>query len=146
MPAANFLALDVGERRIGVALANAVAKLPAPLTTLDHDDTFMERLSGLIQEHDIGKLVIGLPRGLEGQDTAQTSYVRHFAAKLQQELGIPIILQDEAVTSVQARAELDQKGKTYDKKEIDALAATYILQDFIDTQLKSEAISPRSEA
>ncbi len=133
-------ALDVGERRIGIAVANNSSKLAVPLATLQNDEDFMTLLPSLLSEHKVGILVVGLPRGMEGQETAQTKYARDFAAKLKSIVSAPIYLQDEAGTSAQARQELEDKGKPYNKADIDALAATYILQDFMDTRLV-EALS-----
>lgn len=129
-------ALDVGERRIGVAVANNTTKFATPLATLQHDENFVELLGSLIKEHDIGILVVGMPRGMDGQETAQTRYTQRFADKIKASLQVPVYMQDEAGTSAQAKQELDTKGKPYDKEAVDALAATYILQDFMDTRLE----------
>jgi putative Holliday junction resolvase len=76
-------------------------------------------------------LVIGLPRGLDGQETAQTRAVREFAEQLKPAVQLPYYWQDEAVTSRQAEEELKSRGKPYQKGDIDALSATYILEDFL---------------
>ena len=132
MPATpdNILALDVGERRIGVAVASSVARLPRPLATLDNDAGFVDALRRLIESESAGSLVVGLPRGLNGQDTAQTDYVRSFVADLQSAIELPVHWQDEALTSQKAEAELQTRGN-YAKADIDALAATYILEDYL---------------
>lgn len=127
----TILGLDVGERRIGVAVANLIARLPRPLTTLTHDARVIEEILGLVAEHEAGALVIGLPRGLDGQHTAQTSFTEHFAHELEQKLTIPLYWQDEAVTSLKAKEELEKRGKPYVKGNVDALAAAYILEDFL---------------
>lgn len=130
-PANNFIALDVGEVRVGVALALAESHLPNPLTTLTNDQGLLDKLKDLISSEAVGVIVVGLPRGLDGQETKQTEFARQFAAKLNDQLDIPIHLQDEAGTSVKASEELRAKGKIFDKAQIDALAATYILEDFL---------------
>ncbi|HSX33645.1 MAG TPA: Holliday junction resolvase RuvX [Candidatus Saccharimonadales bacterium] len=127
----TLLALDVGERRIGIATASFETRLPRPLTTLIHDDTIFERLAVLAVEQQASALVVGLPRGLDGQHTAQTTYVEQFAAELQKHITLPLEWQDEALTSRQAEAELIRRGKPYAKGDIDALSATYILDDFL---------------
>lgn len=126
----SLLALDVGEQRIGVALASQPARLASPLTTLANDEQFLNTLRQLIQTHHVGTLVVGLPRGMEGQDTEQTRLTRQFAHRLEG-LGLPVYLQDEAGTSLKAKAELSTKRKPFTKADIDALAATYILEDFM---------------
>lgn len=127
----SILALDIGERRIGVALANSFSRLPRPLTTLEVSNSIMDQLQNLLSTYQVTNLVIGLPRNLNGQETDQTRLVRQFAAKLAKLTTIPLSWQDEAVTSVQAEAELKSRGKAYHKQDIDALAATYILEDYL---------------
>lgn len=129
----NFLALDVGERRTGVALADAVARLPHPLTTLNQDNQ-IEAVLDIIRAHNVSVIVVGLARGLSGQDSAQTQVTRQFADNLKAEVGIPVYMQDEAVTSVRAEEELKNRGKPYKKEDIDSLSATYILEDFLSQQ------------
>lgn len=137
MPAttpSHILALDVGTKRIGVAIASSVARLAHPLTTLDAEADPLQALKRIIAAEGVELIVAGLPRGLEGQETAQTSSVRDFVEGLAQ-LNLPIHFQDEALTSRKAEAELQARGKAYNKGEVDALAATYILEDFLATQL-----------
>lgn len=130
-PTSNVLALDVGTTRIGVAIADVVARIPRPLVTLTNDDSFRTELQKMIRANGVKTLVVGLPRGLDGQDTQQTAYVRTFVQGLDKVMGVTICWQDEAVTSKQAEAELQSRGKPYKKGDIDALAATYILEDYI---------------
>jgi putative Holliday junction resolvase len=127
----SVLALDVGNARVGVAVASLVARLPRPLTTLKNDDSIFEEILRLASAEDAGVVVVGLPRGLDGQHTKQTVYAEDFAEELKQHVGLPVQMQDEAVTSKQAEAELKARGKEFDKGDIDALAATYILEDFL---------------
>jgi putative Holliday junction resolvase len=130
----NLLALDVGTKRIGVALASSIARMPHPLMTLDADaEDLLTQLAAIIKAEDVGLLVVGLPRGLEGQETAQTTLVRDFAASLAQ-FQLPVAFQDEALTSRKAEAELEARGRPYAKGDIDALAATYILEDYLLNQ------------
>ena len=126
--ASNILSLDVGERRVGVAMANVVARFANPLTTLNNSDDIWLDIAKLIADHDIETVVVGLPRNLSGDDTAQTRYARAFAEKIN---GVKIAFQDEALTSVKAEDELKIRGKPYEKGDIDALAATYILEDYL---------------
>lgn len=128
----TIIALDVGGRRIGVARANTVAKLPQPLTTLINDEQIFDKLSKLVEAEGASVMVVGLPRGLDGQETEQTRITRDFYQRLKKQLDLPIYLQDEAATSKLAEQELSANGKHFDKTDIDALAATYILEDFLD--------------
>jgi len=126
--ASNILSLDVGERRVGVAIASVIAQFPNPLTTLDATDSVIEHIQQLATEHDVQTIVVGLPRNLSSEDTAQTEYVRKFAKQLS---GYTVAFQDEALTSQKAEAELKAKGKPYEKGDIDTLAAVYILEDYL---------------
>lgn len=133
----NILALDVGSRRVGVAIATAVARLPRPLITLTQDDNFWPVLENIIEIESIGSLVVGLPRGLSGQQTSQTSETQAFLTELRKHVAMPIHLQDEALTSKKAQKELNARGKPYDKGDIDSLAATYILDDFLTSHAET---------
>ncbi len=130
----TVLSLDVGDVRIGVALANTIAKMASPLTTINNDQDVIKTVQGLINEHQASQLVIGLPRGLDGQETAQTGKARAFKEALSRQIQIPVYLMDEAATSLKAKAELNARGKNYQKGDVDALAATYILEDFLNQE------------
>lgn len=128
-----ILALDVGEKRIGVALASKIARLATPLVTLENTETIWTDITQLIAKENVSDVVVGLPRSLNGTDSAQTVYVRKFAQQLEKILKIKVKLQDEALTSHKAEAELRARGTQYAKGDIDALAATYILEDYLVT-------------
>ncbi len=128
----SFLALDVGERRIGVALADSVAKIASPLQTLSNDKEVLDTIVNLVDEHAAQVVVVGLPRGLEGQETSQTKSVRQFAEKLEKKLKKPIQFQDEALSSIRAEEKLKSHKDSYVKEDIDMYAAAYILQEYLD--------------
>ncbi|HEY1064111.1 MAG TPA: Holliday junction resolvase RuvX [Candidatus Saccharimonadales bacterium] len=127
----SYLALDVGRARIGVAVANDVARIAGPLPALANDDSFRQKLEILIKEHDAAAVIVGWPRGLEGQETEQTQYVSEFVDVLESWLDLPVHLQDEAATSLKAEAELKRRGVPYEKGDIDSLSAVYILEDYL---------------
>jgi len=127
----SVLALDVGDRRIGVAIAHLTSRLPEPWGVIARDDSSIEAIKALAAEQHAIALVVGLPRGMEGQETAQTRQVRQFVNELKKTLRLPIYMQDEALTSIKAEEELRNKGIRYTKEAVDELAATYILTDFL---------------
>ncbi|MEI8187513.1 MAG: Holliday junction resolvase RuvX [Candidatus Saccharibacteria bacterium] len=127
-----YLALDVGDKRIGAAMTNSIARLPQPLTTLNVDENIMNQISDLIKANQVSELIIGLPRGLNGQETEQTKKIRKFNDEISSILNIPIFLIDEAGTSVQAKEELESRKKAYSKSDVDSLAASYILEDYLN--------------
>lgn len=127
----SIIALDVGAKRVGVAVASLIARLPRPLMTLERERDFFAELEKLIVSEDAGALVVGFPRGMQGQSTAQTTATEDFVVDLRQHVSLPIVFQDEALTSNKAETELEARGRNYSKADIDALAATYILEDFL---------------
>lgn len=131
----TIIALDVGTVRIGVAIANTIARLPSTYATLTNDERVFEDIAKIIQSESVEQIVVGLPRNLSGDDTDQTRYCRDFAKQLEQYAAVT--LQDEALTSNKAEAELQRRGKPYTKPDIDALAAVYILEDYLDHQRSS---------
>lgn len=133
-PNPSILALDVGEKRIGIALANSIARIASPLVTLPNDDNFTDSLSKIVETNSVGTLVVGLPRSLDGGVTAQTVYAQEFANELQKRLHLPVIMQDEAVTSAKAESELSSRRKGFTKEDIDMLSAVYILEDYLKGQ------------
>ena len=84
-------------------------------------------------------IVVGLPRRLDGRDTDQTPNVRLFGEALEVITGLPVIYQDERLTSVEAEAQLAQREKDWKKRkqQIDAVAAAIILQDFLDARVRA---------
>lgn len=127
----NYLGLDVGEKRIGVAVASGFARLARPLAALKRSDSTLDDIAKLAEQEDIGTVVIGLPRGMESQETEQTRITEEFISQLRQRLSIVIVTQDEALTSRLAETELNKRGKPYEKGDVDSLAATYILEDYL---------------
>jgi putative Holliday junction resolvase len=127
----RIVALDVGAKRIGVASANVIARLASPLTTLTVGPDILEDIKQLLAKETAVAMVLGLPRGLDGQVTEQTRRVQAFGDELEAHLSVPVYWQDEALTSVKSEEELRAKGGNYTKGAVDALAATYILEDFL---------------
>ncbi|MEI9914029.1 MAG: Holliday junction resolvase RuvX [Candidatus Saccharibacteria bacterium] len=129
----NLLALDVGDRRVGVASAGSDTLLANPVVTLTNDDQLIANIKKLIEDNNVGTLVVGLPRNLSGEDTEQTVKVRHFIEQLKDQLEVKIVTQDEALSSVRAEEELGSHGKIFAKADVDKLAACLILEDYINS-------------
>lgn len=132
MSARNILALDVGSVRIGVARVNTVAKIPEVLPTLLNNENFDTALKKIITEYEINVLVVGLPRNMQGAETAQTQYVREFCEKHIDGLGLPVVMQDETLTSVVATEQLEHEGFKVQKGDIDGRAAAILVNDYIE--------------
>lgn len=126
-----FLGLDVGAKRIGLALGDDVTRVAHPLTTLSTNQP--AALFEQLQRHDVTDIVIGRPRNQSGDKTAQTAAVEQFAVTILGTVTQPIHWFDESMTSVLAEERLQLRRKPYRKEDIDAEAATIILQDFLET-------------
>jgi putative Holliday junction resolvase len=125
------MALDVGEKRIGVAIASTIAKIAHPDRTLSNDESVWLHLQAIIDENAISKIIIGLPRNMSGEETQQSNVIRDFADDLRKHIALPVQFQDESVTSIAAEEILQKKGKPYDKADIDTQSAVLILDDYL---------------
>lgn len=132
MKTKTFVCLDVGEKRIGVAVADTDVKIAVPFTTIIVDGTEIEAINEIVIRESADTIVIGYPRNQLGESTAQTSYVEQFATKFE-DSGPTIVFQDESLTSVLAEEQLKAHKKPYNKADIDAQAAAIILQDYLET-------------
>ena len=129
MEVKQLLGLDVGQKRIGVARASSAARLAEPLITINTADAW-DKLQQIIKEQETETIVVGLPRNLQGDDTAQTTWVHEWVGKAKKQIKLPFYWQDEALTSHIAEVEREAHKTNHD---VDALAAAIILQDFMDT-------------
>jgi putative Holliday junction resolvase len=127
----KLLGLDVGTARIGVAAGDDLVKVAHPLTTLTVDGCELTQIQSLAAQHGASLIVVGLPRNASGEETQQSQYSRHFAEQLTA-AGLTVALQDESLTSITAEQRLQERKKPYTKADIDAEAATIILQDYLE--------------
>jgi putative Holliday junction resolvase len=131
-----YLCLDVGERRIGVARGDSAVRIAVPLETIDvTDGQELQRIARLAELEHADALIIGYPRNQSGEPTAQTAYVEAFVGRLQTVGALPIIFQDESLTSVIAEQRLQAHNRPYKKGDIDMHAAAIILQDYLEQAL-----------
>ena len=131
----KIIGLDVGTRRIGVATADTNVRIAVPATTVVVNNGYeLAEIARIARANNTNWFVLGLPRNNSGRETAQSEYVREFAKSLKSAVpGAKIRFQDESLTSVEAEKRLKSRKRGYRKEEIDAEAATIILQDFIET-------------
>lgn len=129
---AKYMALDVGERRIGVALADNQVCIAVPHDTFEVDGTEIDKIVRLAAFENVDALIVGYPRNQSGEPTAQTAYTEEFVHRLPQELQSKVSYQDESVTSLQAEHRLKEQKKPYTKADIDKVAASIILQDYLE--------------
>lgn len=129
----RVIGLDVGEKRIGVAKADTNIRIATPVGFFNVDDTEWAMIDRIAKMNNTNFFVLGLPRSNEGNETKQSMFVRQFAKKLAEKIpNAKVRFQDESLTSVQAEERLKMRKKAYEKGDIDAEAATIILQDFVE--------------
>lgn len=127
----KYLALDIGEKRIGVALGDDMVKIAVPMEAIEVDGNELEAIAKYIAREEADVVVIGYPRNQSGEVTAQTTYVETVAKQIQV-FASQVVFQDESLTSVLAEQRLKNLGKPYTKGDIDAHAAALILQDYLE--------------
>ena len=120
----NYLGVDYGERRIGLAKASDGLKIATPLTTIGNDESVFDKLAKITAEESIDKIVVGLPISFDGQENSFAKKIRVFASKLQDIVGRPVVLQNEIFSSKIAEM---SSPETQDQS-----AAAIILQSFLD--------------
>ncbi|MBN1261046.1 MAG: Holliday junction resolvase RuvX [Anaerolineae bacterium] len=137
MRSANFraLALDLGERRIGVAVSDALGMVARPLEIFLRTSRKADfaHIGALVAAHQIDVVIVGLPFNMDGSEGRQAAWVRDYSAALAQTLTVPVEFCDERLTSEEAVDILRAQGKSTAKGTIDAVAAAVILQSYLDT-------------
>ena len=132
----RFLGIDYGTVRIGLALSDPTGTLASPLPHLENKSISQVRssLDELIQTHDISRIIVGLPRNMDGTYGPAAEKVRNFISQIQESLRTPIETQDERLTTVQASKQLSQIGLNQKelRKKIDSSSASLILQQYLD--------------
>ena len=138
----RVLALDVGQRRIGLAISDRSRTLARPLETVSVDPAHaVERIAHEIARHaadedGVDQIVVGLPVRLDGTPDEQTAYVAAFVEQLRARTPIPIATEGERLTSREAESRLAMNDRDWRKRKarLDAAAAAVILQDYLDRQ------------
>ena len=145
----RVLGIDYGARRIGLALSDATATLASPWRLLQRPPSEAETLRLMIAEitslaeddDGLEAVVVGWPRRLNGSPTEQTPIVEAFASALKSQIKIPVILQDERLSSHEAETRLAAREADWRKRKskLDAAAAAVILQDYLDARPRRSA-------
>jgi putative Holliday junction resolvase len=132
----RLLGLDIGEKRIGVAISDELGMIASPLVTINATGNVLAEMRTLIAKYDIPRIIVGLPVGLSGREGPQAKKVRAVADALAEDLGIEIVYSDERLSSTVAEAALISQGTRRDKRKqhIDSMAAAVILQGYLENQ------------
>ncbi|MGD0015850.1 MAG: Holliday junction resolvase RuvX [Bryobacteraceae bacterium] len=144
----RILALDVGQRRIGVAVSDELGLTAQGLETIERSRTREDyaRLSRLAAQKGAVMILVGNPIHMSGREGRQTEWVRRFATGLAARSGLPVELWDERLTTAQAQRVLHASGVSLQKRTraVDRLAAVILLQSYLDARSTSDA-SEREE-
>ena len=145
----RILALDVGGKRIGVAMSDPDRIIASGQQTLDAQPakTVFMRIKHIVEQVEITQIVIGLPLTLRGEVGPQAEIVQTFGRDLAKRVAVPIALYDERLTSVAAERSLEAMGvkKSKRRDHVDELAAILILQAYMDSLRSAKAWAEREE-
>lgn len=140
-PAMRYLAIDLGDKRTGLAVGDDVTGMVSPAGVIEQPigpDGAAVRAAILraVSDHDPGEIVIGLPLNMDGTEGARAKTVRTFGETLREAIDLPVQYHDERLSSVAADARMARSGRTHKQKKRlrDALAAATILEDYIRTR------------
>ena len=132
----RYLAIDYGIKRTGLAICDRNETITSPLAVIEGQKGLLKKIEDIIKTEDVGAIVLGLPLNMDDSEGPQAKLVLKFSEQLKADLGIPVFLQDERLSSFGAEekiaaAELTRKKK---KKRLDAIAAAEILQAFLERE------------
>ncbi len=145
----RILALDIGEKRIGVAITDKDKTISYPLTTIENDDNFKLNIYAIIEKYNIEKIVIGIPYNLKGEESYQAEKIIKFTEENLKDFKVPIVFFDERFTTkissnillksksvkhhLEKQKKSDKKNKANkDKIAKDKIAAAIILKDYLE--------------
>lgn len=134
----RIMGLDLGDKTIGVAISDLLGWTAQGVEVIRKEgkNAMMQRLQELVDLHEVSKIVVGLPRNMDGTLGERAEKSKKFAQEIQQQLSLPVDLWDERLSTVAAEKmliEADTRRKKR-KKVIDKVAATIILQNYLDAQ------------
>ncbi len=132
----RYLALDLGRRRVGVAVSDALGMLARPLEVFKRSSRVADfaHVAELVKAQGAETLVIGLPLQMDGSEGENIAWVREYSAAMAAAVGTPVEFWDERLTTVEAEDIMREQGKVPDKNWIDAVAAAVILQGYLDSR------------
>lgn len=139
----RIIGIDLGEKRIGIAVTDKSNKISYPLTVIENNSTTNEKILKIIKEYDVGKIVIGIPYNLKGESGYQTKIVNDFIDKNLKDLNVQVELIDERFTSRIAenilrkvrginKKAVKKKQISFKKGDIDKLSASILLNDYLE--------------
>lgn len=133
----RFLGIDHGDVRIGIAMSDETGFLASSLCTIQNGKNAIDEIVALLTEHVVERVVVGLPRNMNGSYGPATDKVRTFIEKLSKKTEVPIVEWDERLSTVSAHKMLREAGLDGRKRKgvVDQTAARIILQHYLDSQI-----------
>jgi putative Holliday junction resolvase len=130
----RIMALDFGEKRIGVAVSDYLGIIARPYTTITFSclSEAIGQIKEICDKEQIGQIVIGLPVNLKGKIGLQAKKTQQFVQAMQKEIRLPMVFQDERFSSKEAEKILTERGIKGRKNKVDALAAVLILNHYLE--------------
>lgn len=130
----KLLGLDHGDRRFGIALSDAGKIIATPRLVVEGEDALWETLGSLVKEEDIEAVVLGLPLNMDGTEGPRARKVMEFSRVLETKTGLPVLFQDERLSSFEAESALSEAGihGRRRKDRVDMVAAQIILQGYLN--------------
>ena len=133
----RILALDLGKKRIGLALSDPLGITAQGLPNMERRNKRgdLEMLAAIAAENEVGLFLVGNPLNMSGSEGRQSEWVKEFASALEQRTGLPVKLWDERLTTVAASRVLRESGIGVEKRAraVDRLAAVILLQSYLDS-------------
>ena len=143
-PPGRLIAIDLGSKRVGVAVSDELRMTVTPLERIERRSwkDLLRRVAALIDDYDARALVIGLPLSLDGKENNAAQEAKRIAENFRKSLNVPVFLQDERLTTAAAESELRARGVRASEveKRIDSESAAIILRDFIAEQAPAEGV------
>jgi len=134
----RLMGIDYGEKRIGISLTDPLMTFAYPFTTLQNDKTLFKKLSDIIREKSIVKVILGLPSSKFKSSAAISELVKKLKSEIESSFKIDVVLWDEEYSSILAKAKViesvSKKSKRKNKELIDQQSAAIILQEYLDSK------------
>ena len=148
----SVLSIDYGRERMGLAIADGKARMARPLSTMErvNRNEDMRRLRGLVRDHGVKQIVVGLPLKLDGTPSEMAEEAERFARRMRRQIGVPVEMVDERLTSWEAERLLEEtqgrflhgeksggsrkRKRTPERATVDAMAAAVILNEYLERQ------------
>ncbi len=132
----RVMGLDLGERRIGVALSDPTATIAQPLRTIERRSRKEDfaTICALVAEHEVALVVVGMPLTLRSEHGPQARRIERYAMALAEVLPVPVQMWDERYSTAEAIEILQERGRRGRRTDVDAVAAAVILQSFLESR------------